>query len=210
MAKLYKRTVTFMRVFDIFGHPIKIFFKDQEGEYTTALGGLVTILMYAFLVVCTYGRISKVTQFKNPFIASWIGTIKDDEYNDFNFGDATFLPSLRIYPRNPENRNAVRNFDKYFYTEFSAPSLNLTTNVQNCSDYEILNRKDKINELRVCPKFDEYFKMSVKEMFFMLIKRCTKQMQGDACLEDDDEGAENLLRDINIRVSVWEATVDWT
>ena len=62
MAKSFKRL---LRSVDTFGHPIKVNYRGEE-SYKSALGGLMTLLVYSLTIVVVVRAIEEIAEMNEP------------------------------------------------------------------------------------------------------------------------------------------------
>ena len=67
MAKSFKRL---LRSVDTFGHPIKVNYSGEE-SYKSALGGLMTLLVYSLTIVVVIRAIEEIAEMNEPTLIEY-------------------------------------------------------------------------------------------------------------------------------------------
>ena len=81
---------------DEFGHPVQLRYKNHGGMYSTALGGFMTILMYAIIALFAYQRTYNTIMRKNPNVGTHYMPLDYDKVANKSLAELNFMPYISI------------------------------------------------------------------------------------------------------------------
>ena len=87
-----------LRSLDTFGHPIKVNYKGEE-TYNSALGGILTLAMYALTLVLVERAFTEIFTMQEPSLSEYMKPLSRDEkldMGDVGFADKNFVFGLYL------------------------------------------------------------------------------------------------------------------
>ena len=141
MSSCCSKTAGIVRNIDQFGHPIEIYLDKEGGQkdsFKSIGGGVLTILVYSFLIACSVGKFERMVYNQNPQISTAIKVLEKEPLEKYSIDKLHFLPKL-IFQNRSDPNNAPPSqslIEEQLDLKLTLKERGLSASFSNCTVYE--------------------------------------------------------------------------